>query len=152
MNTITLPATPELYVFTYGTLRPGMGLDRMLNGAIITAETATVDGYKLHANRSRSYPYLVAEEGTTTTGTLYLLRNGREIRMVHGVELGAGYDAVEVDAKLADGSSVRALAWEWTKPHGLGELIPSGDWCIFDAEERRRWHSEPLTVGHSARF
>jgi gamma-glutamylcyclotransferase (GGCT)/AIG2-like uncharacterized protein YtfP len=147
MNPITPETAPEgaeLYVFTYGTLRPGMGLDRVLRGAVITAETATVDGYRLHANTSRSYPYLVADERSTTTGTLYLLRNGQEARSAHRIELGAGYDATEVDAVLADGTSVKALAWEWRKPWGLGELIPSGDWCIFEEQERARWHAETL--------
>lgn len=143
MNPNTLPDAlinaAELYVFTYGTLRPGMGLDRILRGAVVTAETATVDGYALYANTSNSYPYLVADKAAETTGTLYLLRNGEQFRSAHRIELGAGYETALVDAKLADGTSVRALAWEWRKPWGLGPRIPSGDWCVFAAEEDARW-------------
>lgn len=153
MNSRELPAAPELHVFTYGTLRPGMGLDRLLRGAVITAETAMVDGYALYANRSRSYPYLVADPEASATGTLYLLRNGRELRSAHHVELGAGYDAAEVDAKLADGTVVRALAWTWSRPEHLGDRIPSGDWCVFDAQEQARWHREELAgIGNVTRF
>lgn len=136
--TISLDA-PELYVFTYGTLRPGMGLDRVLRGAVVTAETATVDGYALYANTSHSYPYLVADGASEATGTLYLLRNGEQFRSAHRIELGAGYEVSEVDARLADGTTVRALVWEWRKGWGLGPRIPSGDWCVFAAEEDARW-------------
>jgi gamma-glutamylcyclotransferase (GGCT)/AIG2-like uncharacterized protein YtfP len=139
MTPLTLPRTPELYVFTYGTLRPDMALHSMIRRSVITAETATVDGYALYANTSDSYPYLVPEEGTETTGTLYLIQNGRTFSGVHHMELGAGYDAAMVDAKLADGSTVQALAWEWRKAWGLGTRITSGDWCEYAASLDARW-------------
>lgn len=132
-------AATKIHVFTYGTLRPGMGLDRILRGAVVTAETATVDGYALYSNTSRSYPYLVAEAGSEATGTLYLLRDGEQFRQADRIERGAGYTAASTRVKLADGTMVEALVWEWRKPWGLGERIPSGDWCVFAEEEQARW-------------
>ncbi len=132
----------EFAIFTYGTLRPGQHNARMLDGALLLSPapvTATVAGYALYSNRSRTYPYLVAEAGAVTTGTLYMVRGNKHFMRVHQMELGAGYDSVYVSATLPDGRTVTALAWEWRRGEGLGDRIESGDWCDWSDHNFPDW-------------
>lgn len=128
-------------VFTYGTLRPGHYNARFFDGCVIAAETATVDGFRLYANQGGSYPYLVADDTATepVTGTLYTLDTDATDGFIraHHMELGAGYDfrAVTVHANGRDVEDV--VVWDWRKPEWLGDLIPSGDWEVYEREGRR---------------
>jgi gamma-glutamylcyclotransferase (GGCT)/AIG2-like uncharacterized protein YtfP len=132
----------EFPIFTYGTLRPGQPLARMLERSLVPGyppATVTVQGYALYANRSRTYPYLFAEEGATATGTLYMVRGDKHFMRVHQMELGAGYDTAHVVARGQDGREVEALAWEMRRPEYLGERIESGDWCQWSEHNFPNW-------------
>ena len=136
--------TTTVHVFTYGTLRPGHYNARLFDGCVLSAETATVEGFKLYANQGGSYPYLVADDTATTpvTGTLYLLDADATTGFIraHHMELGAGYDFREVVVTVAeDGREVDALVWDWRRPEWLGEFIPSGDWEVFEKSARPRF-------------
>ncbi len=129
-------------VFTYGTLRPGQYNARMARGCALDSpapETVTVDGYALYANGSATYPYLFAQEGATTTGTLYMMAPNHHFMRIHQMEVGAGYDTVYVDAKLPDGRTVKALAWVMTRKEYLGARIESGDWCEWSEHNFPKW-------------
>lgn len=131
-------------VFCYGTLRPGQYNERILRADMVPNAaplTVTLQGYRLYANKSRSYPYLVKSdlEADRVTGTLYLCREGEAFRRTRQMELGAGYDESLVTVTLADGRSMQALAWTWSRMEWVGDLITSGDWCEWSDQNFPSW-------------
>lgn len=131
-------------VFTYGTLRPGQYNERILRDDIVPGAaplTAHLPGYRLYANKSESYPYLVKSdlEADRVTGTLYLVRPGAAFQRTRRMELGAGYDEELVTVTLEGGRGLQALAWTWSRMDWLGPLITSGDWCAWSEHNFPRW-------------
>lgn len=134
-------------VFTYGTLRPGQGNARIITPDVVPGAaplTVTLPGYRLYANQSRTYPYLMATDlpgGTPVTGTLYLIRDGRAFQRARQMELGAGYDESLVTVTLPDGREMQAIAWTLNPSRAgwCGDLITSGDWCEWEQHNVPDW-------------
>lgn len=124
--------------FIYGTLRPGEKLHPWIADIQNDAVRGTVDGYSLYTQaRGQSYPYLVPTEGEKVRGDLITLTDGKPLRRLISMELGAGYELGEVTVNTGlgldrDGNSVQitapALTFVWNG--ALRGLTPLGvdDW------------------------
>lgn len=143
MTRETIPTAETFYVFTYGTLRPGQYNARLMAGCARPgfAPEAKLPGHTLYANRSRSYPYLVADDTAegAVTGNLYECRHNDAFQMVRRMELGAGYTESLVTVTLPDGREVEALAWLFNRPEWLGARITSGDWVEWERHNFPDW-------------
>lgn len=121
-----------MWMFVYGTLRPGHGNYTMLEGAVLSdMKEGTTKGrlYHVHGGTDAWPIYPVArfdEEGTIVGALLEVDASNRHVMAVQRMELGAGYLAQTVEVTTTDGEKVQALAWHY--PHTTGPRIESGDW------------------------
>ena len=126
-----------MWMFVYGTLRPGHVNYGMLEGAVknsMRSGTATGRLYHVYGGDDEWPIYPVArfdEEGTIVGDLLEVDPSNRHVQAVQRMELGAGYLVQSIEVTTADGP-VQALAWHY--PHETGDRIVSGDWnSLFTA-------------------
>lgn len=127
----------QTLVFTYGTLRPGCGNDRML-GDYIHVGRATAHG-ALHYHECGHYPIyrpfdLDGWEPDSVTHGDILLVSDRELVDVLRMEVLAGYNAEWADVKVYRWPDepkryehLEALTFPWRREY-YGDRIESGDW------------------------
>jgi gamma-glutamylcyclotransferase (GGCT)/AIG2-like uncharacterized protein YtfP len=146
-----------LFVFTYGSLRPGADLDDLMPGEHVGI------GYlpgKLYRHRDARFPVLVEwgsiEERqhahnmqTLVTGDLFRIHDAdlRQLDFITDMEVGAGYDVRLRKAVTADtGDVVTAIVYTWPERRGVGPLIVSGDY--LSTEGLRITNELPLNAGY----
>lgn len=123
-------------MFVYGTLRPGGQLHPMIHNVMVRRPApASIGGFQLYANPSKTYPYMTAGlMDDEVQGDILIVEEGKEFHDVVNMEVGAGYDLVIVPAVLSDGSIIDAIAFVLPQEcyAWLGTRIRSGDWLKFE--------------------
>lgn len=125
----------NIYVFTYGTLRPGGALDGAMSGRHI-ARASLPDATLFRHPRAR-FPVLELDSpGSDVIGDVFSV-NVMDLAFVTGMELGAGYDVAWRTVTLDDDSftEVDAIVFGWPDYLPVGPVIRSGDWLSVEAHE-----------------
>ncbi|MFF4396695.1 gamma-glutamylcyclotransferase family protein [Streptomyces sp. NPDC001480] len=145
MTSQSLPTSPSLPFFVYGTLRPGEGNhDLFLRGRTRSEEPGRLPGAVLYDGPG--YPYVVEQPGGEVRGDLVTVlpeEYGRLLRELDRLEEYVPghprnlYERVGRNVVRADGSTVHAWVYI-AAPHvaarlrARGWLIASGDWLARD--------------------
>lgn len=123
-------ANPDkLVTFVYGTLRPGEGNYWIRDDVLEVIENCTTPGVMY----ARGIPFcdFMSTEGVIHGTLLIMDRHGDLTRDMIGMEVGAGYKALQVPVKLPghDRSTVKALAWHYPNVERLNPAyrVPSGN-------------------------
>ena len=90
----------QLHLFTYGSLMIPE-IMRRVSGADFESREATLDGYARYQLRGEKYPGLIAEEGTSTHGIVYLHLSEAAIERLDRFE-GDWYDRITVEIMTVD--------------------------------------------------
>lgn len=121
-------------LFAYGTLRDQAHpftseAERVADGCWARGQMYHVLG---GSTQQPIYPVVDFDEPGTVVGTL-LIVDGAALSWIHAMELGAGYEAREVEVTVP-GSSQTALAVAYHYPDSRrGAMVPHGDWRVEQA-------------------
>jgi gamma-glutamylcyclotransferase (GGCT)/AIG2-like uncharacterized protein YtfP len=101
-----------------------------------------VHGYELYANRSASFPYMVAGTGEVH-GTLMLCDDGPALQEVAQIELSSGYELQAMPVRFSLNGTERVVPGVGfvLPPSGFrrcGEPIPGGDWIEWREQRLHR--------------
>lgn len=132
---LPLDGTQTVWLFVYGTLRPGGRLSSLFRpGAVVgdPIDGVETDGALHHvaggSRRSPIYPVADFEQEGTVVGTLLLVRP-HLIHEIRQMELNVGYEERMILVRTANGvGHYRALAYHHPDTHAYGPRITSGDW------------------------
>jgi gamma-glutamylcyclotransferase (GGCT)/AIG2-like uncharacterized protein YtfP len=119
-------------LFVYGTLRPGDFNYPVVQPALVAATPGHALGQLFHVrggtDEQPRFPVAVFYADGIIRGELLVLADDEEVwQMVRFIELGSGYEEVEVPVLTASGNAFMATSYHW--PHAQrGSRIPSGDW------------------------
>jgi gamma-glutamylcyclotransferase (GGCT)/AIG2-like uncharacterized protein YtfP len=126
-----------VWVFVYGTLRPGDYNSRML-GDVDVIRGCEVHGWAMHnltEDADPVYPVCVPtnDPNDVVKGDLLLMDNeSPEYHRIYRMEIGAGYKLSVVEVIIpADEDSVDAFIFEYRHSTEDRYYIESGDWFEF---------------------
>lgn len=131
-----------MYVFTYGTLRPGEPNYRLLAGCTIGEFTATATGVALLSGPG--FPYAVPDPGSEVIGTVCVIADDHAAVVLARLDVLEGYRTADLSGSHyvrqqwpvtyhgIDGQRCECVAWMYLAGAdrfvaGL-RRIPSGDW------------------------
>lgn len=130
-------------MFVYGTLRPNTIRSRDgsesswgWNGTDKVIRNVTINGNLWYISGEGSFPVAKLDTDGTIIGDVIMYdRTSGLYHHVCDVEYGAGYDMIEVEATLSDGSTQMVMAWHWEGNVSKRRPVPGNDWVRAQMEE-----------------
>lgn len=119
-------------VFVYGTLRIGQRLHRVIESQLIEQVAGVTTIGVLYCAGHTGFPYCDFTADGTVVGDLLTVDDDTKVWMDE-VELGAGYELVDVQVTLPTGETVAAVAYHYPlskrEQHGRRvRRVVQGDW------------------------
>ncbi len=123
---------PIAQTFTYGSLMYADIFERVA-GRVPECSPATLNNWRRHALRDRTYPGAVQELGHSIRGVLWHDISDSELIRLDAFE-SSEYQRIEVEVTLESGQTLMAQIYAWLNP-GLLEV---NDWSQDDFEKNHR--------------
>ncbi len=117
-------------LFVYGTLMSATLMEAVAGPGNLEARSATLRGYRRHPLRDNVVPFIVADAGATTDGTLWTDLTDQQIARLDVYERAFGYELSPVTVEV-DGMPVAAQTYLPTTRNAPGP----GDWSLETWEE-----------------
>jgi len=129
--TTDLPTKQQtIHLFAYGTLRKGERLHDWVGDEIINdLGEATIAFSRLYYSRNhRGFPFLVETDSPNdkSVGEIYEIPVNENTIAMFQMEMNAGYKVMEMEATLADGSTLPVAVCVWDSV--VGEPVPDNNW------------------------